>query len=64
MTTTSAEVRGTLRLARLLGKPVTDSGEESLGKLSDVIVRLRGSDYPLVTGLVASVGNRGRFAGG
>jgi CBS domain-containing protein len=61
MTTTSAEVRGTLRLARLLGKPVTDSGEESLGKLSDVIVRLRGSDYPLVTGLVASVGNREIF---
>ena len=61
MTTTSPGVRGTLRLAKLIGKPVTDSGEESLGKLSDVIVRLRGSDYPLVTGLVASVGGRDIF---
>jgi CBS domain-containing protein/sporulation protein YlmC with PRC-barrel domain len=61
MTTTSPGVTETLRLSRLLGKPVTASSGESLGKLSDVIVRLRGSDYPLVTGLVASVGGRDIF---
>jgi CBS domain-containing protein/sporulation protein YlmC with PRC-barrel domain len=61
MTTTTPGLRGTLRLSKLLGRPVTDKGGESLGKLSDVIVRLRGSDYPLVTGLVASVGGRDIF---
>ena len=46
----------TLRLSDLLKRPVVDSGGESLGGLSDVIVRLRGSDYPLVTGLVVAIG--------
>src|SRR5579859_1004347 len=49
------------RLSRLLKRPVTDRGGESLGRLADVIVRLRGTDYPLVTGLVASVGGRDVF---
>lgn len=31
---------------------------EGVGKVDDVIVRLRGGDYPLVTGLVARVGGR------
>ena len=35
-----------------------DRSGESLGRLSDVIARLRGHDYPLVTGLVAAVGGR------
>jgi CBS domain-containing protein/sporulation protein YlmC with PRC-barrel domain len=61
MTATSPGVNETLRLSGLLGKQVTASGGESLGKLADVIVRLRGSDYPLVTGLVASVGGRDIF---
>ena len=51
----------TLRLSRLLKRPVTDRGGESLGRLADVIVRLRGSDYPLVTALVAAVGGREIF---
>jgi len=51
----------TLRLSRLLKRPVTDRGGGSLGRLADVIVRLRGSDYPLVTGLVAAVGGREIF---
>jgi CBS domain-containing protein/sporulation protein YlmC with PRC-barrel domain len=50
--------RPVLRLSRLLKRPVADRSGESLGKLSDVIVRLRGSDYPLVTGVVAVVGGR------
>ncbi|HYZ56136.1 MAG TPA: CBS domain-containing protein [Streptosporangiaceae bacterium] len=48
----------TLRLSGLLRRPLADRSGESLGRLSDVIVRLRGNDYPLVTGLVASVGGR------
>ena len=51
----------TLRLSNLLKRPVVDSGGESLGRLSDVIVRLRGSDYPLVTGLVVAIGGRQVF---
>jgi hypothetical protein len=50
-----------LRLSRLLKRPVTDRGGGSLGRLADVIVRLRGADYPLVTGLVAAVGGREIF---
>ncbi len=51
----------TLQLSELLRRPVTDRGGESLGRLADVIVRLRGSDLPLVTGLVATVGGRRVF---
>jgi len=53
--------RATLPLSRLLKRPVTDRGGQSLGRLADVIVRLRGTDYPLVTGLVAAVGGREIF---
>jgi CBS domain-containing protein len=49
------------RLSWLLKRPVTDRRGESLGRLADVIVRLRGTDYPLVTGLVAAVGGREVF---
>jgi len=49
------------RLSGLLKRPVTDRRGESLGRLADVIVRLRGTDYPLVTGLVAAVGGREVF---
>jgi CBS domain-containing protein len=48
----------TLHLSELLRRPLTDRGGESIGRLSDVIVRLRGEDDPLVTGLVATVGGR------
>jgi len=34
------------RLSDLLGRPVADSGGEPLGRLTDVIVRLSGADYP------------------
>ena len=50
--------QGTLRLSELLGRPLAGRGGESIGRLSDVIARLRGRDYPLVTGLVAAVGGR------
>ena len=50
-----------LRLSRLLKRQMADRGGESLGCVADVIVRLRGSDYPLATGLVAAVGGREVF---
>jgi len=48
----------TLHLSELLRRPLTDRGGESIGRLSDVIVRLRGAELPIVTGLVAVVGSR------
>src|SRR5260221_2327755 len=50
-----------LYLSELVGRPITDKQGESIGKLADVIVRLRGAEPPLVTGLVAAVGSREVF---
>jgi CBS domain-containing protein len=54
----AAEGSQTLRLSELLRRSLTARDGESLGRLSDVIVRLRGPGYPLVTGLVGTVGGR------
>jgi CBS domain-containing protein len=51
----------TLHLSELLKRPVTDRAGGSLGRLSDVIVRLRGSELPLVIGGVVSVSGREVF---
>jgi CBS domain-containing protein len=50
-----------LHLSELVGRPITDKRGESIGRLADVIVRLRGADHPLVIGLVAAVGGREVF---
>ena len=50
-----------LHLSDLVGRPITDRKGESIGKLADVIVRLRGATPPVVTGLVAAVGGRDVF---
>ncbi|MFF3511485.1 magnesium transporter MgtE N-terminal domain-containing protein [Streptomyces sp. NPDC002573] len=50
-----------IHLSSLVKRPVVDQGGRSLGRLSDVIVRLRGADYPMVTGLVVGVGGRELF---
>jgi flagellar motility protein MotE (MotC chaperone)/sporulation protein YlmC with PRC-barrel domain len=50
-----------LHLSDLVGRPITDKRGESIGKLADVIVRLRGADNPLVIGVVAAVGSREVF---
>ncbi|WP_445183351.1 magnesium transporter MgtE N-terminal domain-containing protein [Pseudonocardia sp. Cha107L01] len=57
----STEFGPTLSLSRLLSRAVLGAREQKLGHLSDVIVRLRGVDYPLVTGLVADLGGRRVF---
>jgi len=51
----------TLHLSSLLGSHVLSPSGEAVGKVDDVIVRLRGGDYPLLTGLVAKVGGRRVF---
>ena len=56
-----ADNKAKLPLSRLLRRPIADSSGETIGRAADVIVRLRGSDYPLVTGLVAAVGGREIF---
>jgi CBS domain-containing protein len=50
-----------VHLSRLLGRPLFSPTNEGVGKVDDVIVGLRGEDYPVVTGLVAKVGGRRVF---
>jgi CBS domain-containing protein len=53
-----------IHLSQLLRAPVLARSGEAVGRVEDVIVRLRGSDeYPLVTGIVAGVGGRKVFIG-
>jgi hypothetical protein len=52
---------GWVYLSGLAGRYLIAPGGQRLGRLSDVIVRLRGTRYPLVTGLVARVGGRPVF---
>jgi len=51
-------VEGCLYMSALVGRCLAAPGGQPLGRLSDVIVRLRGTQFPLVTGLVAKVGRR------
>ncbi|MEB0002435.1 CBS domain-containing protein [Cryobacterium sp. 10I1] len=48
-------------LSQLLRHTVVDGQGKALGRLSDVIVRLRGDDYPLLTALVVRVGSETVF---
>ena len=56
-----ADEARTLHLSELIKRPVTSRDGEPLGRISDVVVRLRGSELPLVIGGVASVGGRQVF---
>ena len=56
-------VRRLMHLSRLLGKPVLARGGEPVGRVDDVIVRLRGGEYPPVSGLVMKVGGRRVYVG-
>ena len=48
------EERPVIHLSELLRAPVLARSGEAVGRVEDVIVRLRGTDdYPLVTGIVA-----------
>jgi sporulation protein YlmC with PRC-barrel domain len=48
----------TVHLSELLKRPIAARGGEPLGRLSDVVIRLREPELPLVVGVVASVGGR------
>lgn len=50
--------RGDVHLSALLGRQLDSPSGEAVGKVDDVIVRLRAGDYPLITGLVAKLGGR------
>ncbi|HEY1441049.1 MAG TPA: CBS domain-containing protein [Mycobacterium sp.] len=53
-----------IHLSQLLRSPVLARSGEAVGRVEDVIVRLRGADeYPLLTGIVAGVGGRQVFIG-
>jgi CBS domain-containing protein len=56
-----AEDATRFHLSELLKRPVVDRHGQPLGRLADVIVRLRGAEYPLVTGLVVTVARRRVF---
>lgn len=58
---TVTAVGPTLSLSQLLRRGVVGAREQRLGQLADVIVTLRGVEYPLVTGLVANLGGRRVF---
>jgi CBS domain-containing protein len=56
--------RPVIHLAKLLRAPVLARSGDEVGRVDDVIVRLRRADeYPLVTGIVAGVGGRRIFVG-
>ncbi|GFG99481.1 hypothetical protein MTIM_53600 [Mycobacterium timonense] len=56
--------RTRLCISELLHAPVWARSGEAVGRVQDVIVRLRGADeYPLVSGIVAVVGRRRVFIG-
>ena len=66
-TSEQAKPRGELpviHLSELLRAPIVARAGEAVGRVEDVIVRLRGADdYPAVTGIVAGVGGRRVFIG-
>ena len=59
--TSAAAPGGRLLLSGLLRRDALDGAGQALGRVIDVIVRLREDDYPAVTGLVASIGGRHLF---
>jgi CBS domain-containing protein len=53
-----------IHLSELLKAPLSARSGDVVGRVDDVIVRLRGvEEYPLVTGIVARIGGRGIFVG-
>jgi CBS domain-containing protein len=53
-----------IQLSQLLHTPVVTPSGEAVGRVDDIIVRLRGADtYPLVTGIVAGTVGRRVFVG-
>src|SRR5579884_1860341 len=47
-----------LHLSLVVGGALRDAGNERLGRVDDLIVRLEGEEYPPVSGAVATVAGR------
>lgn len=57
--TTTGQPRPVVHLSQLVRRPVVARSGETVGGVDDVVVRLHGTDaYPLVTGVVMTVGGR------
>ena len=52
-----------LHLSAVIGRPLRDSDGERLGKVEDLIVRLGGTGYPPITGVLVTVAGRTSFLG-
>jgi hypothetical protein len=52
-----------LHLSRVIGRPLRDADGERLGRVEDLIVRLGGSGYPPITGVLVTVAGRRSFLG-
>lgn len=50
-----------LSLSSLLKQPVSDGNGKAFAKISDVVIRTRNEEYPLVTGLVINLGDESYF---
>lgn len=61
MIDTTATHPAVIHFRRLLGSPVVARTGDQVGRLADLIVRLRGDAYPLVTGVVVDVAGRRIF---
>jgi CBS domain-containing protein len=59
----AAQAPPILHLSTVVGGPLRDADGEQLGKVEDLIVRLGGSGYPPITGLLVSVARRTSFLG-
>ena len=59
--TPTDKLSGTLLLSALVRRTAVDAAGQGLGRLSDIIVRLRDDHYPAVTGLVAHISGRELF---
>ncbi len=61
LTTPESPPERTLLLSTLMRRTAVDAAGQAIGRLTDIIVRLREDAYPAVTGLVAHVGGREVF---
>jgi magnesium transporter len=52
-----------LHLSSVIGSPLRDADGQRLGKVEDLIVRLGGTGYPPITGVLVSVAGRHSFLG-
>ncbi len=63
MNAPAAQAPPILHLSQVVGSPLRDSDGERLGKVEDLIVRLGGSGYPPITGILVTVAGRRSFVG-